>query len=232
MMFTKTTLARRTTNARAMASGMTILALLAGLAGFAASESEARPALGGRSFSVPRGGGFGGVQAGSGFQRPNGVNGQQRTTGAQRNGGYARNGNTGTVGGTRANSGAIGSGNGNRANNTGVVGSGNGNTGYAYNSGNVAVGNDVNVNVDNGNSGWSGYNGYAVGASAAYATGVAVGTNATTLAVGSYYATLPAHCSPYHYSSFSYYACGGTWYQARYQSGSTVYVVVSDPTKK
>ena len=80
------------------------------------------------------------------------------------------------------------------------------------------------------NNGWGGAYGY--GAGAAYATGVAVGTTATAAAATSaYYSTLPAGCSPYYYSSYRYYSCGGTWYQQTSQGSSVVYVVVSDPTK-
>ena len=49
---------------------------------------------------------------------------------------------------------------------------------------------------------------------------------------GGGFSTLPASCYPYAYGSYRYYSCSGTWYQQTYKSGSTVYVVVSDPTKK
>lgn len=157
----------------------------------------------------------------------------------------AGNGNTSTTNRgngnqVAANSGVAGSGNGNGNGNTGVVNNGttnvnNGNIGSGnVNTGNVVAGNDVDVDV---NGGW--YGGYA-GTGAAYATGVAVGASttavatstATAAAVGSYYAALPAGCSPYVWGGYSYYSCYGTWYRQTYQGGSTVYVVVSDPTKK
>ena len=105
--------------------------------------------------------------------------------------------------------------------NTGTVGSGN------VNTGNVVAGNDVDVNVENG-----GWYGRPATTGAAYATGVAVGATTTAVAVGSYYSTLPAGCSPYVYGAYRYYSCSGAWYQQTYQGSSIVYVVVSDPTKK
>ncbi len=94
----------------------------------------------------------------------------------------------------------------------------------------MVAGNDVDVNV---NSGWSGYGyTYPAGTGAVYATGVAMGTATTAAVAGSYYSTLPASCYPYAYGAYHYYSCSGTWYQQTYKSGSTVYVVVSDPTKK
>jgi hypothetical protein len=158
----------------------------------------------------------------------------------------AGNGNTSTTSRgngnqVAANRGVARSGNGNGNGNTGVVNNGNtgvvnnGNIGSGnVNTGNVVAGNDVDVDV---NGGW--YGGYA-GTGAAYATGVAVGATttavttsaATAAAVGSYYSALPAGCSPYVWGGYSYYSCYGTWYRQTYQSGSTVYVVVSDPTKK
>jgi hypothetical protein len=218
--------------------GFLLIGALASLAAFTSQDAQAR-GFGGGGFRG--GGGFGGFNRGgmSAGQRPirqtaqsrpatanNGAvgSGSRSTRTADSNTRMAGNGNGNT---NNANSGVVGSGNGN----TGAINNGNvGNKGVV-NTGNVVVGNDVNVNVGNGNSGWAGYNGYPVGAGAAYATGVAVGTTATAAAVGSYYASLPAGCSPYYWGTYNYYTCGGTWYQPRYQSGSTVYVVISDPTK-
>jgi hypothetical protein len=131
---------------------------------------------------------------------------------------YARNGNNGAVGTANTNTGTVGSGNSNSGVvNNGTVGSGN------VNTGNVVAGNDVNVDVNNG---WGAYP-----AGTAYATGVAVGTTASAAVARSYYYSLPPSCSPYVWNSVSYYSCAGIWYQSQSQSGQTVYVVVSDPTK-
>lgn len=175
-----------------------------------------------------------GNHAASGRTVPSNVG--NRTAGATGNGNtstkLARNGNTGVVGTANTNSGTI-----NRRNgNTGVVGSGNGNVANNanvnngnigsgnINTGNVVAGNNVNVDV---NGGWSGY---PAGTGAAYATGVAVGATATAAAVGSAYYALPNGCSPSAWNNYSYYYCGGAWYQQRYEGGSSVYVVVSGPT--
>lgn len=149
------------------------------------------------------------------------ASGNTRSTGnGNRN--TAANGNTGVAGSGNGNgSGNVGNGNVNNGN----VGSGNGNTGVV-NNGNVVAGNDVDIDVDGG---WGGA--YPYGTGAAYATGVAVGATTSAAVVGSYYATLPASCAPYYYGAYRYYSCGSTWYQQQVQGSSTVYVVVSDPTK-
>jgi hypothetical protein len=223
--------------------------------GLVAQDAEARSAHGGfrgGATSASRAGNFSGFGRGAGQRRTNQRSrpaNAQRPTGDAAHAGTAVEGkNSATVGNNTMNSGnrtgfvnggtnrAVGNGN------SGVVGSGNGNGNVAVvnngnvnnsgvvNAGNVNVGNDVNVNV--GNGGWVGGYGYAAGSGAAYATGVAVGSTATAAAIGSYYYALPAGCSPYVWNSHSYYSCAGAWYQQRYQSGTTVYVVVADPTKK
>jgi hypothetical protein len=250
-----------TGNSKLASASLAMRALLlagafAGLAAFMAHEVHARPGgggfRGGAGFSgLQRPSGFGGFQRPSGgFQRPGTAAGQRPNGQAARSGNFqgnrsangnmgvagnrSANGNTGIAGNRTGNTGVAGNGNGNS--NSGAIGSGNGNTGVVgsgnVNNGNVAVGNDVDVNV--GNTGWAGgYYGYPAGSGAAYATGVAVGTatTATAAAVGSYYSTLPTGCSSYVLNGYGYYACGGTWYQQRYQGGSVTYVVVADPTK-
>ncbi|QNP43919.1 hypothetical protein H9L15_04685 [Sphingomonas daechungensis] len=220
---------------RIVSSGLGLVAAFAALTVFTVHEAEARGpggALGvkGGTFSRPSGSRLG-QHSGSRPQRTSAQEPQTgSSTGASRNAQAKRgNGNSTTATNTgnnragamntgNANSGVVGSGNGNtNVVNNGNVGSGN------VNTGNVAVGNDVDVNV---NSGWAGY---PAGTGAAYATGVAVGATATTVAVGSYRSTLPASCYPYTYGTSRYYSCAGTWYQQTYNSGSTVYVVVSDP---
>ena len=246
-------------NRRATASTFILCGALAGLAAFVTHAAEARPnggGLRGGGAGISRSGGFGGGARAGGIQRPSGATqrptkgqgaaqgqwgqGNRSTTASgaagnrSGNTGVAGIGNSGATGNgnirTAANgdTGVAGSGNGNgnvgSGNvNTGTVGSGNGNTANV-NNGNVVAGNDVDIDVDNG---WGGY-----GSGAAYATGVAVGATTTAAVVGSYYATLPAGCAPYYYGAYRYYSCGSIWYQQTVQSGSTVYVVVSDPTKK
>ena len=233
---------------RSWSSRLCLVAAIGGAVGLAVDHAEARPSGGfrGGSFSRPSGGGF----SGSGMrtsqrgtrQKPQAAG--SRPTGAtkgtangsgnsNRQSAVMGNGNTGVAGSgntANANSGVVGSGNGN----TGVVNNGNVNNGNIgsgnVNTGTVVAGNDVDVSV---NSGWTGYGyTYPAGTGAAYATGVAVGTATTAAVVGSYYSTLPASCYPYAYGAYRYYSCSGTWYQQTYKSGSTVYVVVTDPTKK
>lgn len=246
---------------RGMAA-VTLLAALAGAATLAAQEVQARGPGGSGGFrgggaGISRGGGglgarSGGIQRPSrAKQRPNAAGGQRpgnaqgklgqgnRTgnTGIAGNGngngngsGNARatgNGNTRTA--ANGNTGVAGSGNGSGNTgsgnmNNGNVGSGNGNTGVV-NNGNVVAGNDVDIDVNNGAGGY-------YGTGAAYATGVAVGATTSAAVVGSYYATLPAGCAPYYYGAYRYYSCGSSWYQQQVKGSSTVYVVVSDPTKK
>lgn len=219
-----------------------LVAAFAAVAGIVSQEADARGPRGGAGISQPAGGGFNRTNA----TRPQRGTEPQRqlgsSSGTANKGTFANrnsntrlasrgNGNTGVANSaTNANSGVVGSGNGN----TGVVNNGNVNNGNIgsgnVNTGTVVAGNDVNVDV---NGGWTGYGyTYPAGTGAAYATGVAVGTATTAAVVGSYYSTLPAGCSPYVYGSYRYYSCASTWYQQQYKSGTTVYVVVSDPTKK
>jgi hypothetical protein len=229
---------RQGTTVRRWSSRLCLLAALAA-SGFAVDQADARG---------PGGGGF---RGGGGFSRPSGgdlsgsgMRAPQRRT-AQKPTGSASVAK-GTANGSGNSSGQVasrGNGNegvansGNRANaNSGVVGSGNGNTAAVnngsigsgnVNTGTVVAGNDVDVNV---NGGWTGY-GYPAGTGAAYATGLVVGSTATAAAIGARYSTLPASCYPYAYGVHRYHSCLGTWYQEQYKSGTTVYVVVSDPTK-
>ena len=72
--------------------------------------------------------------------------------------------------------------------------------------------------------GWGGWNDYPWGAGLAIGTAAAV----TAAAWGSIYYSLPAGCSPYPY--YSYYSCGGVYYEPRYQGDTVVYVTVPPPT--
>ncbi len=89
-------------------------------------------------------------------------------------------------------------------------------------TGNVNVGNNVNVNVDRG---WNaGYGGVQHPVAAGLAVGAVAGM--TAAAIGSSYYDLPSGCSPY---ATSYYYCGGAYYQPQYEGTSVKYVVVEKP---
>lgn len=112
----------------------------------------------------------------------------------------------------------------NRGGNTAVRG------GNRVNTGDVRVGNTVNVNVD-GDNGWGWDNDYhPVAAGVAFGTAAAVTSAAiTSAAVGSRYYSLPPACAPYPYSGYTYYSCGGVYYAPRYEGDTVVYVVVDQP---
>ncbi len=86
--------------------------------------------------------------------------------------------------------------------------------------------NNVNIN-NNGNWGgdWNGWGDYPIGA------GIAIGAMAGMAAVayGSAYYALPGGCSPYPYRAYTYYSCGGAYYQPQYEGDTVVYVSVPDP---
>jgi hypothetical protein len=86
--------------------------------------------------------------------------------------------------------------------------------------------NDIDVNVDRDwNTGW-GWDGYhPVAAGVAYGTAAAV----TAAAIGSVAYSLPPSCSTYPYYGYSYYRCGGVWYQPQYSGDQVTYVVVEQP---
>ena len=199
---------RRTLSRAAMAGAFISLITLA------AYEAEARGggggARGGGSMSMSRGGGFGGG-GGGGFNRGGGGGGGTFSRG----GSYGGGGNRGNVNTGNVNRGNI---------NTGNINTGNVNRGN-INTGNVNVNRNVNVDVDNNWRGWGGYYDHPVGA------GVAIGAAAavTAAAIGSRYYALPPACSPYPYSGFTYYSCGGAYYKPTYQGDTVVYVVVAKP---
>ena len=71
--------------------------------------------------------------------------------------------------------------------------------------------------------GWGGWVDYPFLAGAALAW--------TTAAVmGSVYYALPPGCSPYSWSGYSYYHCGGVYYEPRYEGDTVIYVTVPDPS--
>lgn len=130
-------------------------------------------------------------------------------------GGVGGVGSVGGVGGVGGAGGGRGQGNrgqgGNRVNN--------GNRNNINN-----VGNNNNINIDN-DGGWGGWNDYPVGAGLAIGTAAAV----TAAAWGSAYYHLPTGCAPYPYGGYSYYSCGGAYYEPRYEGDTVVYVTVPDP---
>jgi hypothetical protein len=109
------------------------------------------------------------------------------------------------------------------------VGSGNrtnvGNGNRQVNGGNRNIsGNGNTINIDN-DGGWGGWGDYPVGA------GLAIGAVAgfTAAAIGSAYYALPHGCAPYPYGGYSYYSCGGAYYEPRYEGDTVVYVTVPEP---
>ena len=43
------------------------------------------------------------------------------------------------------------------------------------------------------------------------------------------YSLPPSGCAPYPYSGYTYYHCGGVYYETRYEGDQVVYVVVDEP---
>ena len=97
------------------------------------------------------------------------------------------------------------------------------NSGNRTNTGNINTG-DINVDNDWGGD-WNGWGDYPIGA------GIAIGAVAgmTAMAYGSAYYALPGGCSPYPYRTYTYYNCGGAYYQPQYEGDTVVYVTVPDP---
>jgi hypothetical protein len=92
---------------------------------------------------------------------------------------------------------------------------------------NTNIDRDTNIDIDNDWGGdWDGWGDYPLGA------GIAIGAVAgmTAAAVyGSAYYALPGGCSPYPYHTYTYYNCGGAYYQPQYEGDTVVYVTVPDP---
>lgn len=96
------------------------------------------------------------------------------------------------------------------------------NSGNRINTGDI----NINTNIDHDDHGWDWDDDYHP-----IARGVAFGTAAavTAAAVGSMIYSLPPACAPYPYMSYTYYSCGGVYYEPRYQGDTVVYVVVDRP---
>ena len=108
-----------------------------------------------------------------------------------------------------------------------AIGAGGGNKSAVainVNNGNINTG-DINIDNDWGGGDWNGWGDYPIGA------GIAIGAVAgmTAMAYGSAYYALPRGCSPYAYHSYTYYNCGGAYYQPQYEGDTVVYVTVPDP---
>ena len=140
---------------------------------------------------------LGGLATSADAQRRGGGGGGRAATSIQRPAG-------GELGATRANSGAI-------------------------NSGNRVNTGDINVNVDRN---WDSHVHVSQPIYRPYypvAAGVAIGAAVTAAAIGSTYYALPPACSPYPYAAHTYYYCGNVYYRPQYQGSTVVYVVVDKP---
>lgn len=193
---------------------------------------------GGGGYSASRGGGGGLRSSGatsinrgsSGYNRPSGgMNRQasyQRPGGGQNRSQMAANRPAGGYdrGQVAANRPAGGRGDINRGDiNRGEINRGQINRGdNRVNTGNINAGNNINIDNDGG---WGGWNDYPVGAGLAMGTAAAV----TAAAWGSVFYSLPTGCSPYPYAGYSYYHCGGAYYEPRYEGDTVVYVTVPEP---
>jgi hypothetical protein len=100
-------------------------------------------------------------------------------------------------------------------------------SGNRINTGDVNIGNRTNINIDNDHDhGWDWDDHYhPVAAGVAFGTAAAI----TSAAIGSMMYSLPPACAPYPYGGYSYYSCGGVYYEPRYQGDKVVYVVVEQP---
>lgn len=86
------------------------------------------------------------------------------------------------------------------------------------------IGNGNNINIDNDwGGGWDRWHDYPWGAGVAAAA-------VTAAVIGSTYYALPSGCPPYPYGGYTYYSCGGVWYQPQYEGDTVVYVTVPDPS--
>lgn len=93
------------------------------------------------------------------------------------------------------------------------------------NRGDVNIGSNNNINVDNGWGDWDDHIHHPIAAGMVVGGAVAL----TAAAMGSWYYSLPGGCSPYPYSGYSYYSCGGAYYAPQYEGDTIVYVTVPDP---
>ena len=95
--------------------------------------------------------------------------------------------------------------------------------------GDINIDNDIDIDNDwDGDwDGWGGWYDHPI------AAGVAIGAVAgmTAAAFGTAYYALPGGCSPYPYYTYTYYSCGGAWYQPQYEGDTVVYVTVPDPSQ-
>jgi hypothetical protein len=137
-------------------------------------------------------------------------------------GGPGRPGGVGGVGGAGGVGGVGGAGRPGQGQRPGQ-GGGINNSGNRINTGDR----NTNIDIDNDWGGdWNGWGDYPL------AAGIAIGATAawaTAVAYGSAYYALPPACAPYPYRSYTYYSCGGAYYQPQYEGDTVVYVSVPDP---
>lgn len=90
-------------------------------------------------------------------------------------------------------------------------------SGNRVNTGDVNIGNDINVDIDGG------YYYHPI------ATGIAIGAVAATTAavLGASYYALPPGCTTVYRNGMSYYYCGTVYYQKSWYGDDVVYVVVN-----
>lgn len=98
-------------------------------------------------------------------------------------------------------------------------------SGNRINTGDVRIGNNTNINIDN--DGWRDWDDrpHPIAAGVAFGTAAAV----TSAVVGSMIYSLPPACAPRPYAAMTYYYCGNVWYEPRYEGDRVVYVVVNQP---
>ena len=97
-------------------------------------------------------------------------------------------------------------------------------SGNRINTGDVNIGNDINVDIDGGfNHHGGGYYYHPI------ATGIAIGAVAATTAavLGASYYALPPGCTTVYRNGMSYYYCGTVYYQKSWYGDDVVYVVVN-----
>ena len=63
-----------------------------------------------------------------------------------------------------------------------------------------------------------------------WAAGAVVGAAVAAAAIGSMVYALPPGCGSAYYTGYTYYDCGGVWYQPQYEGDDVVYVVVENPS--
>ena len=180
------------------------------------SDADARPGGGGAARAGGGGGGAARAGGGGGGRKAQSSVSGANHAGRPNAGGGNHHGNAGNAGNHGGNAGNHNGGN-----------RGNGNySGNKINTGNVNVGNDINIDIDGGH-------GYGHGGGYYHhpiATGMAIGAVAATTAAvlgSSYYALPPSGCANVVRNGIPYYYCGNVYYQQSWSGNDVVYVVVN-----